>query len=98
MLWSRSSVRIRPSQWPSRLHTASGHRSSTHIVNTGGLVRDEEWFRPSLLRDTFAARLARAFAPGDYVVVFADRDQPSLFMPPIATIHSVVTKPCTHEA
>ena len=32
-----------------------------------------------LLRDTFAARLARAFTPDDFAAVFADPDQPSLF-------------------
>ena len=51
-----------------------------------------------LLRDTFAARLARAFTPGDYAVVFADPDQLSLFTPPITTIHSVLTRLRTHEA
>ena len=44
-----------------------------------------------LLRDTFAARLARAFAPGDFAFVFADPDQLSLFTPLITTIHSVLT-------
>ena len=29
-----------------------------------------------VLRDTFAARLARAFTPEDFAVVFADPDQP----------------------
>ena len=44
-----------------------------------------------LLRDTFAARLARAFAPADFESVFADPDQLSLFTPLISTIHSVLT-------
>ena len=34
-----------------------------------------------LLRDTFAARLARAFTPEDFDAVFADPDQFSLFPP-----------------
>jgi hypothetical protein len=45
-----------------------------------------------VLRDHFAPRLARAFRPEDYAVVFADPDQPSLFAPPIETIHTVLTK------
>jgi DNA polymerase elongation subunit (family B) len=43
-----------------------------------------------LLRETFAARLARAFAPGDYEVMFADPDQLSLFTPAIASIRTVL--------
>jgi hypothetical protein len=48
-----------------------------------------------LLRDTFAARLQRAFTPSDYAYVFADPDQASLFAPPLELIHSVLT---TREA
>ena len=44
-----------------------------------------------LLRDTFVARLARAFAPADFAVVFADPDQLSLFDPPLSSIRSVLT-------
>ena len=44
-----------------------------------------------LLRDTFAARLARAFTPDDFAAVFADPDQLSLFTPSLATIRSVLT-------
>ncbi len=44
-----------------------------------------------VLRETFAARLQRAFAPGDYEALFADPDQMSLFTPPLATIHTVLT-------
>jgi DNA polymerase elongation subunit (family B) len=45
-----------------------------------------------VLRDNFASRLARAFAPDDFGVVFADPDQASLFAPPVDTIRSVLTK------
>ena len=45
-----------------------------------------------VLRDNFAPRLARAFRPEDYAVVFADPDQPSLFAPPIESIHTVLTR------
>ena len=43
------------------------------------------------LRDSFAVRLARAFTHEDFAAVFADPDQPSLFQPPIATIHTILT-------
>lgn len=43
-----------------------------------------------VLRDTFAARMARAFAPEDFFALFADPDQPELFEPDIATIRPVL--------
>jgi DNA polymerase, archaea type len=43
-----------------------------------------------LLHETFAARLARAFAPEDYEALFADPDQMSLFAPAVASIRSVL--------
>ncbi len=43
-----------------------------------------------VLRETFAARLERAFTPADFEAVFADPDQLSLFTPPIATIRTVL--------
>ena len=43
-----------------------------------------------LLRDTYAARLARAFAPGDFATIFADPDQFSLFAPSIAAMRTVL--------
>jgi len=45
-----------------------------------------------VLRETFAARLARAFAPEDYEALLADPDQMSLFLPPIAAIRTVLIK------
>jgi DNA polymerase, archaea type len=45
-----------------------------------------------LLRETFAARLERAFTPADYEALFADPDQLSLFTPPVATIRTVLTE------
>jgi len=45
-----------------------------------------------LLRDTFAARLVRAFTPDDYAAIFADPDQLSLFTPPVATIRTILSK------
>jgi DNA polymerase I len=44
-----------------------------------------------LLRETFAARLARAFTPADFAAVFAHPDQFSLFTTSIAEIRPVLT-------
>ena len=44
-----------------------------------------------LLRDTFAARLARAFTPDGYAAVFADPEQPSLFASALGTVRPVLT-------
>jgi len=44
-----------------------------------------------LLRDSFAARLQRAFTPNDYAAVFEDPDQASLFAPPLESIRPVLT-------
>jgi DNA polymerase, archaea type len=44
-----------------------------------------------LLHDTFAQRLARAFTPADFGVVFADPRQFSLFAPELGAIRPVLT-------
>src|SRR5262249_37423401 len=44
-----------------------------------------------VLRETFAARLERAFMPADFEAVFADPDQMSLFAPALAEIKTVLT-------
>jgi DNA polymerase elongation subunit (family B) len=44
-----------------------------------------------LLRDTYASRLARAFAPDDFAILFDDPDQLSLFARPIAEIRPILT-------
>ena len=44
-----------------------------------------------LLRETFAARLARAFTADDFATLFDDPIQPSLFAAPIEAIHPVLT-------
>jgi DNA polymerase I len=44
-----------------------------------------------LLRDTFAARLARALGAEDFAEVFADPDQPSLFARPLAAMRPILT-------
>jgi DNA polymerase elongation subunit (family B) len=47
-----------------------------------------------LLRDTFAARLARAraFTPSDFAHLFDEPDQPSLFAPPLGDVRPVLTR------
>ena len=45
-----------------------------------------------LLRDTFAARLSRAFTLADFMSLFDEPDQPSLFAPPIDTVRPVLTR------
>jgi DNA polymerase elongation subunit (family B) len=45
-----------------------------------------------VLRDNFASRLERAFAPEDYGAVFADPLQPSLFARPVEDILPVLTR------
>ncbi|WP_044236293.1 DNA polymerase domain-containing protein [Chondromyces apiculatus] len=44
-----------------------------------------------LLRETFAARLARALAPEDFIAVFDDPEQPSLFAPSLAHARPILT-------
>ena len=46
----------------------------------------------ALLRDTYAARLARAFTPADFAAVFADPGQPSLFTADIGSVRPVLTQ------
>jgi hypothetical protein len=47
-----------------------------------------------LLRDTYAARLVRAFDAGDFSALFSDPDQPSLFTPSFETMGTVLrTRP-----
>ncbi|HEX2080662.1 MAG TPA: DNA polymerase domain-containing protein [Longimicrobium sp.] len=45
-----------------------------------------------VLRDNFAARLARALTPADFAAVFADPDQLSLFAPPTDGMRPVLTR------
>ncbi len=44
-----------------------------------------------LLRSSYAERLARAFTPHDFGIVFADPDQFALFAPAVTTIRPVLT-------
>ena len=45
-----------------------------------------------VLRDTYAARLERAFSPEDFGVVFADPEQPSLWADSLAEVRTVLTR------
>ena len=44
-----------------------------------------------VLRDNFAARMARAFTPDDFAEVFADPAQPSLFARPVDRMQTILT-------
>ncbi len=50
---------------------------------------DVEWY-VRLLRETFAARMVRAFTTEDFAIVFPHPDQLSLFAPDIQTVKSVL--------
>jgi DNA polymerase I len=87
-------------------HWSAGDRIRVYrkLNGEGGLVAPTEDDTPGpdprdydvdyyvrLLRATYAERLARAFAPEDFGVVFADPDQYSLFAPPVEGIRPVLT-------
>jgi DNA polymerase I len=44
-----------------------------------------------VLRDTYAARLARALTPEDFAAIFADPEQPSLFARPLGDARPILT-------
>jgi DNA polymerase elongation subunit (family B) len=44
-----------------------------------------------VLRDTYAARLARALDPEDFAAIFADPEQPSLFARPLGDARPILT-------
>ena len=78
----------------------AGARVRVYRATHGPAVADEErdprdydvehYVR--MLRDTFAARFARAFTPDDFATVFGDPDQLSLFGAPLASIRTVLTQ------
>jgi DNA polymerase I len=45
-----------------------------------------------VLRETFAIRLVRAFAPADFEAVFADSEQMSLFTESVETVRTILTE------
>jgi len=71
--------------------TKSGSGGVIDETETGVRDYDADHYA-RLLRETFAARLERAFTPAGYEAVFADPDQMSLFTPSAATIGTVLTK------
>jgi DNA polymerase elongation subunit (family B) len=83
-----------------RTHWAAGDKIRVYRTRTGaGGVIDEDSGDPRdydiehyvrVLRETFAARLGRAFSPEDCAVVFADPDQLCLFAPEISGIRPVL--------
>lgn len=58
---------------------------------TGARDYDVEHYTKQL-RETYAARMMRAFAPEDFAAVFAWPEQPSLFSPPVAEIRPILQK------
>jgi DNA polymerase elongation subunit (family B) len=85
-----------------RTRWSAGERVHVYRRGTGegGLAPDEDAidardydvaYYERLLRSTFAERLARAFTPHDFGVVFADADQHSLFDAPLDSIRPVLT-------
>jgi DNA polymerase, archaea type len=69
----------------------SGERGARGAPDSGD-PRDydvEHYLR--VLRDTYAARLARALAAEDFAAIFADPDQPSLFARPLRDARPILT-------
>ena len=72
----------------------------------GGVVEERDAGEPSaapdrrdydvehylrVLRESYASRLARAFTPEDFAAVFADPEQPSLWVPALGGVRAVLT-------
>ena len=75
-----------------RIYRAAGGRHALLAEGEGEAARDyDPAYYARLLRDTFAARLERAFTPEDFAAIFEDPRQPSLFAPPIEAIQPVLT-------
>jgi DNA polymerase elongation subunit (family B) len=83
-----------------RTSWSQGDRARVYRTRSGagGVIVDDHAPRDydvehyaRILRDLFASRLARAFAPDDYAAVFADPDQLSLFASPVEGIRTVLT-------
>jgi DNA polymerase elongation subunit (family B) len=76
--------------------TASGHGGVVDERDADeGAPRDprdydvEHYLR--VLRETYAARLARAFSPGDFAALFADPEQPSLWGDALRDVRPILT-------
>jgi DNA polymerase, archaea type len=79
-----------------RVYRAAGGRPALLREDGDGRADDPRDYDVAhyvrLLRETFAARLARAFTPDDFAGLFGDPEQPSLFAPPVETIQPVLTR------
>jgi hypothetical protein len=80
-----------------RVRVYRTQNGSGRLVDEESLEHDHESRRDydvehyvQQLRDTFAARLVRAFKPEDFALLFADPMQPSLFPIEIDAIRSVL--------
>jgi DNA polymerase elongation subunit (family B) len=78
-----------------RVYRAVGGAAALLAENGAGAPADprnyDVAYYARLLRETFAARLERAFTPDDFANLFADPQQPSLFAPPIEDIQPTLT-------
>jgi DNA polymerase elongation subunit (family B) len=89
-----------------RAHWSVGERVRVYRTpgGGGGVVPEHEEGEPGadprdydvehyarVLRDTYAARLARGLAPGDFDAVFADPEQLSLFAMPATSMRTVLS-------
>jgi DNA polymerase elongation subunit (family B) len=78
-----------------RVYHATRGRSALLVENVEAAISDPRDYDAAyyvrLLRETFAARLVRAFTPDDFAALFDDPEQPSLFAPPVASIRPVLS-------
>jgi DNA polymerase elongation subunit (family B) len=76
-----------------KIYRASGNKAAVlRETHEGEAARDyDSNYYVRLLRETFAARMARAFSAEDFATLFADPEQPSLFAPPIETIRPLLS-------
>jgi DNA polymerase, archaea type len=82
-----------------RTQWSVGDRVRVYRTRSGGAVIDEEGgdrrdydvnHYARVLRETFAARLERAFSAADYEAVFGDPEQMTLFGPELETVRTVL--------
>jgi DNA polymerase elongation subunit (family B) len=74
-----------------RVYRATGGRPALFSPEAPDLRDYDISHYARLLRETYAARLARAFSADDFATVFGDPEQPSLFAPPIESIQPLLT-------
>ena len=75
---------------PVRVYRATGGRFALLADGTDPRDYDARYY-VRLLRESFAARLVRAFTPDDFAAIFAPPEQPSLFAPPLEAIRPILT-------